>query len=262
MNPDPDRDSAPAPDWQLERYLLGELSAEETEEVRAALDREPALRGRLAALERSNAEILERHPPERIVPAVRSALRTAAPNARRLGAFGPRPLLATACGATAVVGAAILLSARPTPSEPPDVTRVKGLVPQLVLFRRAPSGVERLAPGSVARDHDLVQLAYQAAGRHHGVIVSVDGRGTVTRHLPATGPLAAPLKAGAPVPLPEAYELDDAPGFERFYLVTADEPFAVEDVVAAVRRGRPGSRLDLPASLEQHSVVLQKEPAQ
>jgi hypothetical protein len=32
-----------------------------------------------------------------------------------------------------------------------------------------------------------VQLAYQAAGRHFGAIVSIDGRGVVTRHLPAAG---------------------------------------------------------------------------
>jgi hypothetical protein len=64
---------------------------------------------------------------------------------------------------------------------------VKGLTPQVLLYRRAAAGVERLLPGGVVREHDVLQLAYQAAGRHHGVIVSIDGRGTVTRHLPATG---------------------------------------------------------------------------
>jgi hypothetical protein len=41
--------------------------------------------------------------------------------------------------------------------------------------------------------------------------------------------------------------------------VVADEPFAVEKVVAAVRRARSGARLDLPASMEQYSFVLTKE---
>ena len=64
------------------------------------------------------------------------------------------------------------------------------------------------------------------------------------------------------MPLAASYELDDAPGFERFVLVTADAPFAV----ATVLRGRapaaaqPDGRLDLPESMDQFSFVLRKEP--
>jgi hypothetical protein len=65
------------------------------------------------------------------------------------------------------------------------------------------------------------------------------------------------------VALPEAYELDDAPGFEQFYLVAADDPFPVGQVLEAVRRrhagGDGGGRLDLPASMDQSSFVLRKE---
>jgi len=61
------------------------------------------------------------------------------------------------------------------------------------------------------------------------------------------------------VPLTEAYELDDAPGFERFYLVAADETFAVETVVDAVRRAGTDGQLDLPASMEQDSLAIEKE---
>ena len=89
----------------------------------------------------------------------------------------------------------------------------------------------------------------------------------MTRHLPKTGAQAAALQAGPPVPLAEAYKLDDAPDFERFYLVTADEPFTVDAVIAAVRRRYDGlaestpagDRLDLPESFGQFSLVLRKE---
>ena len=116
--------------------------------------------------------------------------------------------------------------------------------------------------GAAARENDVVQLAYQAAGRHFGAIVSIDGRGVVTRHLPAAGPLASPLKSGAAFALPQAYRLDDAPGFERFYFVTADQPFAVDLVLTAASHaaGAEG-RLALPAGLDQYSFALRKETA-
>jgi hypothetical protein len=146
---------------------------------------------------------------------------------------------------------------------------MKGLSPHLLVFRQRAtptSEIERLLPGTTVRQHDLVQLAYHAAGRRYGVIVSIDGRGLVTRHLPELGPQAVPLKPG-PVALPQSYELDDAPAFECFYLVAADRPFDVDSVVAAVRRRHAGpsaagepARLDLPPSMDQSTFVLRKEP--
>jgi hypothetical protein len=137
--------------------------------------------------------------------------------------------------------------------------RASRVAPRLFVYRKAPTGAEELAAGAAARENDVVQLAY-AAGRHFGTIVSIDGRGTVTRHLPAAGTLASPLKTGAAFALPEAYRLDDAPGFERFYFVTADQPFAVDLVLTAVAHaaGAEG-RLALPAGLDQYSFALRKE---
>jgi len=62
--------------------------------------------------------------------------------------------------------------------------RVKGLEPTLLLFRKTPEGSEPLKDGAAARAGDLIRIGYRAAGQRWGVIVSVDGRGVVTRHLP------------------------------------------------------------------------------
>ncbi|HEX6736822.1 MAG TPA: ActD-like protein [Vicinamibacteria bacterium] len=244
-------------DWQLERYLLGELPAREMESLRAALQEDPGLRARLAALERSSAELLARHPPRPLAAAIAER---AARTAVRPRPAWLRPALEAAAGAAALVVGLVLL--RPGPEgEADDATRVKGGAPRLVVYRKGPAGIEALAPGSAARAHDVVQLSYQAAGRRFGVIVSVDGRGALTRHLPAAGEDAAPLGKGA-VLLPEAYELDDAPRFERFYFVAADEPFPVAPVAAAVERHqRDGRGLELPAAWSVSSVVLTKEDA-
>lgn len=248
------------PDWRLERFLLQELGSEENEALRRRLGESAELRERLAALERSSAEILAAHPPSRVAAEVRARMGDSPASPPRPGF---RYVIAVAAGLVLMAGAAGWRELWRNPADSADQTRVKGLAPQLLIFRKsALAGVERLSEGSAARERDLVQLAYQAAGRRYGVVVSIDGRGVVTRHLPAAGEEAQPLQAGAPVALPEAYELDDAPGFEQFYLVAADEPFPVGPVLEAVRRGHAGGgggRLDLPPSMDQFSFVLRKE---
>jgi hypothetical protein len=64
--------------------------------------------------------------------------------------------------------------------------------------------------------------------------------------------------------LDSSYELDDAPSWERFYLVTGNDPFYVEPILRAARRveiDRPverPERLELPESLSQVVVTLEK----
>jgi len=240
-------------DWQLERYLLGELPAGEAEALRAALDQDEELRARLLALERSNVAILAQYPAPATAAAI--AQRASRPAGARAGR--PRLALAASLAAAALVVGLVVLRPGPEARDAEDVTRIKGSVPRLVLYRKGPAGIEALTSGSVARHHDLVQLSYQAAGRRYGVIVSVDGNGAITRHLPAQGATAAPLAKGAVV-LAQAYELDDAPRFERFYFVAADDPFPVEAVVEAVQRRHDDDRLGLPAAWAVSSLLLKK----
>ena len=265
MTPDPVSPPAFA-DWQLERYRLDELPAQEARMVEEALALDATLRKRLESFNESDAELLRRHPPAVVAAALRAAGAGGPLAPSRLGSGS---LLAAAAAALVVGVGTAVLAPRPEDAAATDVTRVKGLAPYLLVYRQpARDRVERLEPGMLAHDHDRLQLAYQAGGRRYGVIVSVDGRGVVTRHLPVNGSEAVLLKEGPPMPLPDAYELDDAPDFERFYLVTSDEPFAVDRVMQAVRvrhyrsnreahRGAP--RLDLPGTLDQFSFTLQKE---
>ena len=97
------------------------------------------------------------------------------------------------------------------------------------------------------------------------MILSIDGRGHVTRHFPADdgGPTA--LSRNKRIFLPNALELDDAPGFERFFLITSPEPIDVKAVLAeAVELAKDPnlarrSELALPSGLKQTSVLLLKE---
>jgi hypothetical protein len=99
--------------------------------------------------------------------------------------------------------------------------------------------------------------------------VSIDGRGAVTMHLPPAGTHAAALKNEPTVLLDQAYELDDAPRWERFYFVTGDAAFDAAPVLQAARDAanghsqQPPPDLALPPtvaqSLEQAGFTLQKE---
>lgn len=257
----------PVPDWKLERYRLGELGAEQAEQVSRALAGDAPTRDRLARLRADDERILAAHPARVVAAQVRTRLeRASRPGATRARVAWARTLAPLLSAAAVAAGLSALLPARPDRFGPIE-TRTKGLDPSLLVFRQGAAGAEPLGGAAVAHGDEVVQLAYQAAGRRYGVVVSIDGRGRVTRHLPRTGEQAAPLLAGAPVPLSEAYRLDDAPGFERFFLVTSDAPFSVELVVRAAERlyggdadpARTGTRLELPAGLGQFRFELRKE---
>jgi hypothetical protein len=252
------------PDWLVERLALGELDASAAADVRARL----AAEGRdadaeVAALRASNREILEAHPPARVAAAVRA--RAATP--RRRGWLAALPL--------ALAGAAALvLVARPAPHSGRaggtggvllEETTIKGPA-ALGVYRHRPDGDERLADGAAAGRGDLVQLTYRAGTDTFGALLSIDGRGHVTVHWPDAAAEGAPrLSAKGEVRLPSAYELDDAPAFERFFLVSADAPFPLAAVLDAARalgatpRAARTAALALPPALHQTSLTLQKE---
>ena len=90
-------------------------------------------------------------------------------------------------------------------------------------------------------------------GGRFGVLLSIDGAGHVTLHLPESAARRRRADAQGEIRLPSAYELDDAPAFERFLLVTSAAPFRRGGARRRARPRRParGARaapLPLPAS--------------
>ncbi len=140
--------------------------------------------------------------------------------------------------------------------------RIKGLAPSLKLFRKTAEGSEALADSALASPGDLIRVGYAAAGRPWGAILSIDGRGALTVHFPAGGLQAAALRSGETVLLDSAFKLDDAPRWERFYLITADAPFEIAAVLGAARRAAarsaPPDSLPLPSGLHQCVFSLRK----
>ena len=230
------QDKHPISDYQLERYLL----REGTDDELAALDRrvadDPELAQRLVALERSNEELHQRYPPEWMRGQIELKLKRAQGRRVQRTWSGYRLWAVPAVALIlAVVAVPTLLDDQETSEAP--ATRIKGgeQEPRLLVFRKLTSGAERLQDEALAKSGDLVQLAYRSGGLQYGAILSVDGRGTVTQHLPATGAEAVPLAAQDTLDV--AYELDDAPRWERFYLVAADRRFELATVKTKLAAG-------------------------
>jgi hypothetical protein len=236
-------------------------------ETKRLLEDDEESRARLEALKRSNREILDQYPPEFMSRQIESRLdrQNGQPSQKRF--VRPWPMAAFMGAAAAALLLLIFLPQEYITSGPVEnasTEQIKGQGPNLELYRKTRDGSEVLKDGARAFPGDVIRIGYQAAGRPYGVIVSVDGWGTATLHMPDQGDRSARLESQGRVLLDFALELDDAPGWERYYFVTGDAPFQVAPVVQAAEQidiERPVDRpekLDLSKDLDQFVVSLEK----
>lgn len=236
------------PEWLVERLAAGELPEAKVRELR-----ESGVDAQLQQIAQSNAELLAQHPPAEVMRELQLRL------AVRAGRASARPVWLGAAAAAAC-GALLFLVVRndAAPSGGIRTTEQvvpRGLEPHLVVFRKTASGAERLSSSHPVHAGDMLQLAYVSAGRKYGVVASIDGRGAITLHLPEQADTAARLSERNQSTLPHAFELDNTPGVERFVFVSADEPFATQVVVEALRTGAP-----LQSHFARHEIALEKQP--
>ena len=255
-----EREQRPVSDWQLERYLLREGSAGELADLDRRVAADPGLARRLEALERSDEELRRRYPPEAMGRRIEAKLERARRDRARRRRREYR-LWAVPAAALLAAVAVVTLFDRDGPAGGPESTRLKGEEgkPRLEIYRKRAGGPERLEDGAAARAGDVVQIAYRSGGLRYGAILSVDGRGAVSAHLPASGDEAVPLTAQDT--LETAFELDDAPRWERFYLVAGDRRFDLEPVRKKLKAGKvklEGQEGSLAGGLRVHRFTLKK----
>jgi len=256
------------PDWLVERAALDEVPPASRDRIERADPRE--LAERLAALRDDNAAELVRHPAEPAVAQIAARVAELRDRAERAARRRRRWLGGLGLAMSAATVLLVMRGAAPQPAgEPPSTgadepTRVKGSA-RLIAFRQVGQQVEQLEPDAMVRAGDVIQLRYNASGRGYGVIASVDGAGGVTLHYPLRedAPPQATAMAPQPTALPHAYALDDAPGFERFFFITANDPLDVGQTLAALRAlaqrdDSATARVELPAGLHQWSLRLRK----
>jgi hypothetical protein len=251
------------PDWKLERLVLGILDEAEDKHIRKMIEEAPDIQKRLQAIEESNKEILEKYPP---VSVAKSIEQRAHKKQRKQQAVLNWSISAAAC---ACLLAVLIIWLPKSHRDDPvvvehEITRLKGLQPKLMLHRKLASGSELLGQDHLVREGDLLQISYRASGNRFGMIFSIDGHGNQTLHWPRKTDQEPSVKPSSEVFLPFSYELDDAPGFERFFLVTSKEMFEIRkilkaaDLLSSKELVDPKTMLNLPEDFMQHSIVLRK----
>ncbi|MCP4153417.1 MAG: hypothetical protein GY757_37160 [bacterium] len=272
-------------DHVLEQYLLEELPRKRRIEIDAMLAAEPLLRSRLETLKQSNEAILEQFSPAENVPEIVSSIRAETLH-RQMTRSKSRPAGLKRFAAAALVPVAIAMlmfiflpigdDVEPSIKKlmGDDITRVKGSHAQntkntqLMIYRQGKDGgTELLKNNTGTREGDLLQLAYVQGNARHGVILSIDGNGIVTLHHPVERNYSTklPLAGNKKKSLPNAYELDDAPGFERFFFVYSEKAIRTDEILkkaedlATTPDDAQNQLLSLSPSMQQVSLLLRKQ---
>ncbi len=257
------------PDIFYEKLILDELPPRRREELLKAENTGK----KITRLKESNAVILGKYPPEIISRSIIIRLKEERKSNKLhilSSFFYSRKffLVITAVFVLSFIGI-IQLKYAGVPVKNPvkpgiETTRIKGLSPYIKIYKETKTGSVLLKNNSPVKKNDILQLSYNSAGYKYGIIFSIDGNRTVSLHFPGAATSPPLLKKGMEVPLPYAYKLDDAPYFERFFLVTSNTGINVGKFLKFVKK-LPLSRvsdkdfiLNIPGGFRQSSILLKK----
>lgn len=217
-------------DFKLERYLLGELPEVEM----AALRRREAEDELFAARVKMMREEGERFLAENPFSALEDKLENDQRSVERSLWLRVAAVLVVAFGIFSVVvlnrQTDIVNDASATSgmdvamADVDNGTRIKGMTAGLEVWKKMGDSAVQMVNLGEAREGDEIQLRYRVPQKCFGMLFSMDGNGTVTMHM-GEGNRAVELEPGKMTTLPFAYKLDNAPKFEKFFLLTSGEMF-------------------------------------
>ena len=244
-------------DLALEQYVLGELSPQAHARISERLGSDSALQARLAALHQSDDALRAAYPVEIVASAIRRRAQGPSPSARPWTAW-----LGFALTASLVVALVVpTLWHRNAQQE-----RLKGETSGFVVERvTAGTPPQALLSGDHGHAGDVLQMALHPPLPAFVAVVSIDGSGHATQLVPqGNAQQALPTAGMGAAYLPVTYTLDDAPYFERIFLVGAAAAFDTQAVMAAAQQlavdpGAQDLALPLTSSFSQTSILILKD---
>lgn len=216
------------PDLMLEQYLLDELKESDQVFIKKQLSQDIELQHRLQSIRQSDQMFINRFFDDGFLKKtvnVKSIFGEISP-------FKPLPILSYCI--IILIPMVFILTPKFKLSGIPE--RAKGEIASLTAYRKTGFGHEQLQNGSVVRKSDLIQLEYIVSDSLlFGLIISIDGTGKTFIHFGTEDGRSAHLSLGNTM-LPFAYQLDDAPEFEKFYLITSKRPFILNDCITLCKK--------------------------
>ena len=224
-------------DFKLERYLLGELPESEMaalqkreaeDEIFAARVAEMRLQGKRFVAENPFAALEERIEAaggvenRAVAPRNTLWLKVAAALVIALGIFSAVVLnrnVDTFDSQNASMEVAM--------ADMDNGTRIKGMQASLEVWKKTGDSAVQMVNLGNASEGDEIQLRYRVPQKCFGMLFSMDGNGTITMHM-GEGNKAIELEPGKMTTLPFAYKLDNAPKFEKFFLLTSQNAFEID----------------------------------
>lgn len=222
-------------DFKLERYLLGELPEKEMREFQERELSDEIFAARVREMREQGKRFVAENPFEALEAKMDAAdeaadgnvisglwLKVAAALVIALGVFSMVVLnrnVETYSGESATMEVAM--------ANVDDGTRIKGMSASLEVWKKTGDSAVQMVNLGDASEGDEIQLRYRVPQKCFGMLFSMDGNGTVTMHM-GDGNNAIELEPGKMTTLPFAYKLDNAPKFEKFFLLTSQNSFAID----------------------------------
>ncbi len=253
------------PDWKLEKYLTGDLPAEEMREIREMEATDEIFAGRVKMLRDDNAAILKKLPFEKLsekiammpgrsnagagntvrvnfklvklaaaAALVLAVMTVAVFSQRSLSEQSGTVLANNANNANSVNGAQVMEVAMVDQN---DDVRIKGLSARMEVWKKTGDSAVQMENLGEASEGDEIQLRYAVAEKCFGLLFSMDGNGIITMHMGQEN-RAVELEPGKMTTLPFAYKLDNAPKFEKFFFLTSKNEFELNagDIDASLKQ--------------------------
>jgi len=241
----------------LERFLLNELSFEDTERIKKVTRNNTDLQNHLNELKLSNELILSKYPPHLFERKLISNL-----DKNRVSIFRFYKRAGFAFG-TVLTVLIVAIQINLLDHKLNSTERIKGRNASLSIYKKLPDGHKKLSNQTYVSKGDIIQIGYKVTGETYGTILSIDGRGEMILHFPDSRDESTLLVNQTEHFLKTSYELDDAPNFERFIFVTSDNPVSVDSILNAAKKIAVTDSADraflvLPKNLHQVSYTLKK----
>lgn len=224
-------------DFKLERYLLGDLPEGEMQALREREACDEIFAARVREMREQGERFLAENPFSAIEDKLKNAewsenlsnrsfntlwLKVAAALVIALGVFSAVVLNRNV---TTYEGSGMSMDVAMADAD--NGTRIKGMSASLEVWKKTGDSAVQMVNLGDAFEGDEIQLRYRVPQKCFGMLFSMDGNGTITMHM-GEGNKAVELEPGKMTTLPFAYKLDNAPKFEKFFLLTSEKAFEID----------------------------------